>query len=84
MTSAGEARAQVASVLVTPRTRCSPVEVLRAAHGHEAVGVGQFGEAADLVVFLKRRSDGHDDVGGAGGGLASGPGTTPHVLEEDK
>lgn len=39
----------------------SPVEVLRAADGHQAVSVGQLGEAADLVVLLKRGSDGHDD-----------------------
>lgn len=53
----------------------SPVEVLGAADGHQAVGVGQFGEAADLVVFLKRCSDGHD---GGGGGLTSDPGTARH------
>lgn len=60
------------------RTR-SPVEVLGAADGHEAVGVGQLGEAADLVVLLERGSDGH----GAGPvpvrdhGVAPGPGPGP-------
>lgn len=51
--------------------KTSPVEVLRAADGHQAVRVGQFGEAADLVVFLKRSSDGHD----GGGGFTCDPGT---------
>lgn len=43
------------------QVKVSPVEVLRAADGHQAVSVGQLREAADLVVFLKRGSDGHDD-----------------------
>lgn len=38
----------------------SPVEVLRAADGHQAVGVGEFGEAAHLVVLLEGGSDRHD------------------------
>lgn len=41
--------------------KASPVEVLRAADGHQAVSVGQLREAADLVVLLERGSDGHDD-----------------------
>ena len=45
----------------------SPVEVLRAADAHQAVGVGQLGEAADLVVLLKRCSHGHDGEDGEGG-----------------
>lgn len=45
----------------------SPVEVLGAADGHQAVRVGQFGEAADLVVFLKGGSHSHDEDGGRGG-----------------
>lgn len=50
----------------------SPVEVLRAADGHQAERVGQLGEAADLVVFLERCSHGHG-AGEEGG--ASDPGT---------
>lgn len=42
----------------------SPVEVLRASDGHQAVRVGQLGEAADLVVFLKGSSHSHDREGG--------------------
>lgn len=43
------------------KSKVSPVEVLWAADRHQAVCVSQFGEAADLVVFLKRCSHGHDD-----------------------
>lgn len=38
-----------------------PVEVFGASDGHEAVGVGEFGEAADLVVLLEGGSDSHDE-----------------------
>ena len=48
--------------------KASPVEVLRASDRHQTVRVGEFGETADLVVFLKRSSDGHD---GGGGGSTS-------------
>lgn len=37
----------------------SPVEVLGAADSHEAVGVGELGEAAQLVVVLEAGADGH-------------------------
>lgn len=35
------------------------VEVLGAADSHEAVGVGELGEAAQLVVVLEAGADGH-------------------------
>lgn len=41
----------------------SPVEVFWSADRHQAVRVGQLGEAADLVVFLECSSHSHGDAG---------------------
>lgn len=48
-------------VLSAPSTENSPVEVLGTSDGHEAVGVGELGEAADLVVLLEGSSHSHDE-----------------------
>ena len=34
----------------------SPVEILRATHGNEAVGIGQLGEDANLIAILELHS----------------------------
>ena len=43
-----------------PGASTAPVEVLRPSDGHQAVGVGKFGKAADLAVVLERRTDRHE------------------------
>lgn len=43
-----------------PGVPMAPVEVLRPSDGHQAVGVGKFGKAADLAVVLERRTDRHE------------------------
>lgn len=56
----------------------SPVEVLGAADGHEAIGVGELGETAQLVVVLEAGADRHGRNGnasGAGNGNRNGAGS---------
>jgi hypothetical protein len=65
-----------------PEALASPIEVLWASDGHQAVGVCEFGKTTDLTVVLERRSDRHERGWGAarlrvlGRQIHSGAGST--------